>query len=247
MDIPVTPNSVNNGYNPDNPCLALKNSHLLSGLSNEQLDRVCQHAKVIKLKDGESLFTQGSDVISFYLVKTGSLKLFRLSQEGHEKIIDIASDGKMIAEALMFMDHAKYPVSVSALSKSEVIAIDAVDFTAMLRGSMDTCFLLLANLSMRLHSLINEIDILSLNTGTCRVVSYLLEKAPADKNTFKLDNSKRVIAARISVKPETFSRILKELHQKGLLTVDSSQITIHDRQALKEISTNQNCYTGTTN
>lgn len=200
------------------------------------MDRVCQHTSLIKLQEGQPLFTQGDSVDCFYLVLSGRIKLFRLSPEGQEKIIEIVPEGHTFAEALMFMDKAHYPVSATALSETGIISIDAKDFKAMLHNSIDTCFLLLGDMSSRLRGLIHEIDTISLHTGTCRVASYILETAPDDEDIFNLEIAKSVIAARLSVKPETFSRILKDLHQRGILTVEGSKITLHDRQALIAIS-----------
>lgn len=214
----------------------LRASHLFSSLTDEQLDRVCTQARVIKLVDGQSLFKQGDDVKRFYLVSSGRIKLFCLSSKGQEKVIDLVSQGNAFAEALMFMDKPNYPVSASAINETEVIGIDAVDFKSMLRESVDTCFLLLADMSIRLKALVHEIDTLSLQTGNCRVASYILENSSDDANTFKLNIPKHLIASRVSVKPETFSRILKDLCDKNIISVKGSEITILDRNALKATS-----------
>ncbi|TNF92406.1 MAG: Crp/Fnr family transcriptional regulator [Gammaproteobacteria bacterium] len=217
-------------------CQILKRSLLFSRLSEDQLERVCKHAKRTKLKENETLFAQGDEVHSFYLVISGSIKLFRLSPDGQEKIIEITNPGNTFAEALMFLEHPHYPVYASALVDSEVIGIDAKDFARMLRDSVDTCFVLMADMSQRLHGLIREIDDLSLHSGTCRVASYLLKHAPEQGDNFNLDIPKGVIAARLSVKPETFSRIIKNLSEKKIITVHGSEITIHDRNALSVIA-----------
>jgi len=221
---------------PETTREVLKKSHLFSSLTDEQLDRVCQHSATEKFHEGQALFRQGDSVNYFYLVIAGRIKLFRLSPDGQEKIIDIVTEGNTFAEALMFMDQPHYPVSAAALSRAEVICIDTRDFKAMLCDSIETCFLLMGDMSSRLRRLIHEIDTLSLHTGTCRVASYILQSAPDDRDTFNLDIAKRVIASRLSVKPETLSRIMKDLHQRGILTVEGSKITIHDRQALQAIS-----------
>jgi len=218
----------------------LKDFHLLSRLSESQLSRVHQHARTTTLKKEEYLFNQGDRIRYFYLVISGKIKLSRISPKGEEKIIDIITDGQMFAEALMFKEDARFPVTATAISKSEIVCIDAADFTVMLRDSMDTCFLLLGELSSRMHSLIHEIGNLSLHTGTCRVASYIMENAPNGNNCFKLNVAKSVIASRLSIKPETFSRIIKELHQNGVLSVEGCDITIHNRDALMEMCISSN-------
>ena len=215
---------------------ALKQSHLFSSLTSEQLERVYRHSEIIRLEEGQLLFTQGEDVNNFYLVMSGKVKLFRVSPEGQEKIIEIVHQGGLFAEALMFMDQPHYPVSSAALSETVVIGIDAKDFKAMLWDSVGTCLLLLGDMSFRLRKLVHEIDTLTLHSGTCRVANYLLQHAPDDKECFELETAKGVIAARLSVKPETFSRIIKNLRGEGVISIDGSKITIHDREALKTYS-----------
>jgi CRP-like cAMP-binding protein len=240
MDVSIPPpTKLGNKSSIESAYYHLKKFHLLSSLSDEQLERVHQHSSTIKLKEGEPLFMQGSNVNYFYLILTGTIKLFRLSADGQEKVINIVSDNQTIAEALMFMDQPHYPVSASALSQSTVIGIDARDYKIMLRDSVDTCFLMLGDLSLRLRALIDEITTLSLQTGSCRVAAYLLENAPDDEDVFNLDIAKGVIAARLSIKPETFSRILKELHHRGIITTEGNEITIHDREALIAITDNK--------
>jgi CRP-like cAMP-binding protein len=215
---------------------ALKQSHLFSRLTELQLDRVYLHSKLITLSEGELLFAQGDEVAYFYLVLSGKVKLFRVSPDGQEKIIEIVSQGQTFAEALMFIDQPHYPVNSAALETTVVVGIDAKKFKSMLWDSVDTCLLLLGEMSFRLHKLVHEIDTLTLHSGTCRVASYLLEQAPLDRACFDLDIAKSVIAARLSIKPETLSRIIKNLREQRIISINGSQITIHDRLALKNLS-----------
>ena len=188
------------------------------------------------LLEGESLFFQGDDAVDFYYVISGRIKLFRLSPDGKEKVVAIMEDGATFAEALMFMNKQHYPVTATALSPTRVIGINGVDFKAMLLESVDTCFLLLGQISNRMRYLVREIDALSLETGTVRTVCYLLHQAPADSNCFDLQIAKSVIASRLSVKPETFSRILKNLQDLNIISIEGKRVTIHDRDAMIEAS-----------
>jgi len=211
---------------------ALSNCVLFSELSEEQLERVRRHSHIIDMVEGESLFFQGDDAVSFYLVLSGRIKLYRVSPEGKEKVVEIVEQGGTFAEALMFMDHPHYPVTATALTPSHVIGFNSRDFKSMLRESIDTCFLLMGTMCFRLRGLIREIDALSLETGTVRTISYLLEQAPADRDDYDLQVAKSVIASRLSVKPETFSRILKNLHEQNIVSIDGRRVTIHDRDTM---------------
>jgi CRP-like cAMP-binding protein len=213
----------------------LTTSHLFSALSEIQLARIRRHCHITDMVEGESLFFQGDNANSFYLVLSGRIKLYRVSPEGKEKVVEIMETAATFAEALMFMDEPHYPVTATAIAPSRVIVINGREFKAMLRESVDSCFLLMGNMSFRLHGLIREIDTLSLDTGTVRTVAYLLHQAPTDADGFELKVAKSVIASRLSVKPETFSRILKNLHERDIVSIDGRNVTIHDRNAMMGI------------
>lgn len=210
----------------------LKQMELTSRLSEAQLERVRRHSHITDLLEGESLFFQGDDTVDFYYVISGRIKLFRLSPDGKEKVVAIMEDGATFAEALMFMSEHRYPVTATALTSARVIGINCADFKAMLLDSVETCFLLLGSMSQRMRYLIREIDALSLETGTMRTVSYLLQQAPPDSSSFDLTIAKSVIASRLSVKPETFSRILKNLQDQNIISIEGKHVTIHDRETM---------------
>jgi len=214
----------------------LKQHHLFSKLTELQLDRVNEHSQIYSLDDGHILFNQAEEATNFYMLISGKIKLFRISTDGQEKIIEIVKAGEVFAEALMFTDQTDYPVNAAALSPSEVIAINGKYFKRMLWNSTDTCFLLLGSMSLRLRTLVNEIDTLTLHSGTRRVATYLVHELPENKEYFELDTPKNVIAARLSIKPETFSRIIKNLNSQGILTINGNCVTIHNITELKKYS-----------
>jgi len=59
---------------------------------------------------------------------------------------------------------------------------------------------------------------------------------PEGKKKFTLEMPKNIIAARLSIKPETFSRIIKSLKNQGILSLDGNIVTIDDVDALKKHS-----------
>ena len=221
----------------------IQHAPLLAKLSSEQLDDVAMHAVRLKLSVGETLFEAGDRADRFFLVVHGQIKLSRLSPDGNEKVIEIIVGGHTFAEALMFQEKPHYPVSASALVDAELISFDSASFARMLRGSVDTCFLLLADLSQRLRGLIKEIDDISLQSGACRVAAFLLTRAPGDTLSFRLDIPKGIIASRLSLKPETLSRIIRRMQDDNILSVSRDMITIMDKPALQDIA--EVCDSGT--
>ena len=214
----------------------LKQHYLFQRLTEEQLKRVASRSKMVQLADGQSLFQQGDPATRFYLVVQGRIKLFRLAPEGNEKVIELVDAGNLFAGALMFLNMPRYPVGSQSLGETTVVSIDAEDFLALLRDSVELCLALLADMSFRLRALIREIDDLSLHSATCRVAAFLLSQAPENSAEFELDIPKHVIASRLSVKPETFSRIIKNLKSREVLEIRGSHVRLLDRDALKQVA-----------
>jgi len=212
----------------------LQKAHIFTQLNQQQLDRVKQHATIKSLKAGEFLFIQGDTADRFYYVIKGTIKLFRSSPAGGEKIIEIVSSESTFAEALMFNDVPSFPVSAQALTPCELISIDSNDFLEMLRESTDTLFLMLGEITLRLRGLLREIDELSQYSATSRLAAYLLRVMPEEKTRFDLPVNKQVLASRLSITPETFSRIIKQLTKKGILTVSGNKFEILNENALEE-------------
>lgn len=214
----------------------LRRTLLLSRLSDTQLERVARHANRVRLDEGQLLFRQGDPAERFFLVISGRLRLFRLSPDGAEKVIEIAAPSETFAEALMFLDQPRYPVCAAALNPVELISMDTRDFTLMLRESFDTCLILLGVLSQRLRGLVMEVDSLTLHSATSRFACYLLAKCPGAGQILDLNARKGVIASRLSIKPETFSRIEKDLSERGIISVRGRHVTILDPGALEQVA-----------
>lgn len=211
----------------------LRKNPLFSHLTSEQLDVMCQYSRTIDLKEGDVLFNYGDTVHNFYFVYDGLVKLYRQSVDGQEKIFELEGTGKIFAEALMFYEQTHYPVSAAAMKKSTVVAISSRKFLNLLKLSTDTCLLIMGDLSKRLHELINEIEHLSLLTGRNRVATYLLDQNLVKGNEFELDIPKNAIASMLSLQPETFSRLLKELSSGEIIKVKESHISILNGNKLR--------------
>jgi len=210
----------------------LQNSLLFARMDDAQLSSIVNHAVRLKLASDEPLFEQGDSAERFYYVVSGQIKLYRLSPAGNEKIIDIVLPGQTFAEALMFLESPRYPVGAQALERSEVISVAADKYSQILRESGSLCLLLLGDMSQRLRGLIREIDELSLHSATCRVAAYIYDLSPPNTDYFDLPVAKQVIASRLSVKPETFSRIIKNLQSDGVISVNGARVKVHDRNKL---------------
>ncbi len=213
----------------------LKNHLLTSSFDEEQLREIIKSTHIHALSASEHLFHFGDKSVCFYLLISGQIKLYRTSIEGQEKVVEIIQPGDSFAEAIMFMDKNKYPVNAQALKPSEVIAISMSQYRQLLSKSPKSCFNLMADLSMRIHRRLNEIDTLTLQNATFRVIHFLIGKMPADSPDYyqiQLPASKRLIASQLAIQPETFSRILHKLKDQKVIEVNGRNIQVLSKQML---------------
>ena len=217
----------------------LRRAYLFADMSESHLQSLINSMQDIHLDTGKTLFRQGQAAERFYFLREGLVKLFRLSPEGDEKIIEIMRPCETFAEAVMFMGaQGRYPVNAEAINESRVYAFEQKIFLNLLRESSEATFGLLGSMSRRLHMLVNQIESLTLQNATYRLVAYLLEQIPRDVKTspeVQLTTPKGVIASRLAIQPETLSRILSKLRQGELIEVHGNHITIRDVQALRDL------------
>jgi CRP-like cAMP-binding protein len=214
---------------------ALQGHHLFAGLSPAQLQRLFTASHVERYEAGHLLFDRGQPAQSFYIVIEGQVNLVLYSKAGEEKIVDILGPGNSFAEAVMFMEAPGYPVSAVAAAQSQVARFPSREYLAILRENPETCLRMLGHLSQRLHMRIREIEYLTLESATHRLVRLIESRLPADTwgpCQITLRESRQELASRLSMKPETLSRILRHLSGAGAIEVHARLLKVPDRRRL---------------
>jgi len=224
---------------PDTTSLAgIRAHHLFAGLSPPQLQRLLATAHIDAAEAGQLLFDRGQPAKHFYIVLEGQVNLVLYSKTGEEKIVDILLPGQSFAEAVMFMAGPVYPVSAVAAAPSRIARFSSSEYVAMLRESPETCLRMLGHLSQRLHMRLREIEYLTLESATHRLVRMLESKLPAGTDgpaEVLLQESRQEIASRLSMKPETLSRILRHLSDAGAIEVRGRTLVVPSRARLISI------------
>ena len=213
----------------------LTNLPLFSDLTTEEIARVAVGTRRIYAAKGEPLFHRGERCEGFHVVLYGQVKLYVTSPQGSEKVIEIMGPGISFGEAILFMD-MPYVVSAQALKDSLLLHVSkAVVFDEIER---DPRFArrMLAGMSRKLHHLIRDVEAYSLRSGLERVIGYLLrEEAEAGSKSLSmtLPANKMIVASRLNLTPEYFSRILHDLEATGLIVLDGRTVTVPDVEKLR--------------
>jgi len=214
----------------------LRSHHLFEPLSETQLDALLQTARLLNVDKGAKLFHQGEPAHAFYFVISGTVKIYRLTPDGQEKVFEVIGNRQTFAEAMMLMDTPDYVASAQAIAPSQLYRFSNSTYMELLQSNSKLTFALLGKLCIRLHQRINEIETLSLKNATHRVVRYLLTQLARrpDSNSFELPMAKRLVAGHLSIQPETFSRIIRRLIDEGIITQQGNHISVLDAQRLEQ-------------
>jgi CRP/FNR family transcriptional regulator, dissimilatory nitrate respiration regulator len=214
----------------------LRELPLFHRVADAELSRLAVSSHSHQLSRGEVLFRQGDAASAFYVVVDGTVKLSVLSEDGTEKVIEVIQPGESFGEAMVLLGQP-FPVTASVLVSARLVAVPAEALEALLDADPMFARQMLAGLAVRLHGMVRDIEAYALRSGRQRVVSYLVERTQPGSGgpgarVVQLSASKQTIASRLNLAPETLSRVLRELGDDGLITVDGRRITIPDLPAL---------------
>lgn len=203
----------------------------------ESLAIIAESAGEHPLSRGDVLFQQGDPSKGFFIVVHGQMKLAVTASNGNEKVVEIISGNMSFGEAVMFLGRP-YPVFAQALTDSLVLSIPREPVLALVDSNPTFARKMLAGLSMRLHSLVQDVESYSLRSSTQRLIGYLLRETGGEDVAgpieIDLPTSKQVLASRLSVTPETFSRILHSLSESRLIEVHGKTIRVTDVTRLRD-------------
>ena len=227
-----------NGNHPINIEALLTHIPLFNGLAPEEIARIARGTREIHANKGEILFHKGDPCSGFHLLVYGQIKLAFTSPQGSEKVVEIIRQGQSFGEAIMFMDKP-YIVFAQALNDSLLLHVSKSAVYDELDRDPKFSRKMLAGMSMRLHQLMNDVESYSLHSGKQRIIGYLLQELPEHEENgnnvvVTLPTNKGVIASRLNLTQEHFSRILHELTELGLIVVEGRKIHIPSVDKLRK-------------
>ena len=215
---------------------AVRSHYLFEGFDEAVFDALSTRCDVRELDKGEILFHKGDVADYFYFVDAGHIELGLISAAGEKKTVEVVGSGGTFAEAVMFMSGKRYPVTAKAIEDSVVCSVPCATYLEILEADNSACLRLLGDVCRRLHARVQEIERLTVQNARSRLAGYLLDHID-EKNgsgaTVKLDLPKQVIASRLSIKPETLSRLLRQLADEDILVIDDRLIYINDLRRLR--------------
>ncbi len=223
---PFTPASISD---------SLRRLPLFSGIPPHELEPLLPGVREFKARAHEILFQKGDSLRGIHMLVSGRARLFMTTAQGTEKLLAMVKPGQAFGEAVVFLDRP-CPVSAQATEDSTFLIVAKDVLLAMMDRNPVFARQMLASISMRLHELMSDMETCTLMNSLQRVVSYLSHQLPESGDPaceIRLDTSKQMLASRLNLAPETFSRALHHLAEGGVIEVSGRTIRVLDTQRLK--------------
>lgn len=190
---------------------------------------IVEHLQVLHYDTKEFFLHQDERYQDTYLLVKGRVKVFLISPNGKQVVLDVYDSGMFLGEQEAIIKRP-YSASVINISPVTVLKMHNQDFTEWTHQDHHFADCLVHNLSEQIYHLTKRMERYSLHSALQQVCLFLLEcydnKMPITREqiTYAVDTSYRNI-----------NRVLKRLVDLSIIKVEHSTINIINYPLLKEL------------
>ena len=209
----------------------LRSIPLFHDLSDADLRVINELAIEKHVGKGTVVLTEGEIGDSLYTIVSGRVKVYIGDEDGREIILKILGPGDFFGE-MSLIDSQPRSASVSTLENSVFRMLSHQSFETCLTRVPRIASLVMQALAKRLRDADRKISTLALMDVYGRVANTLLELAITTNGKLVVGEklSQQDIANMVGASREMVNRILKDLSDRGYISVEAKTITIHDQK-----------------
>lgn len=226
---------MNDGNQERSPVVAaLARAPLFAAVSDDTLRNLASCSILQHFERDEVLFRAGEQPEYLHVLLEGSVQLSAGTAAGREAVVELLRpvDAFLMAAALVSQP---YLLSARTVEPSQILLIPLHLLLGELKTNPDLTLTLLGSMARQYRQLVREIKNLRLRTAAQRLALYLLslvESEGRDQGA-QLPHDKKLLADRLGMTPESFSRAISELRQHGV-DVRGEEVRITDAEALRQ-------------
>ncbi len=203
---------------------------LFSDISEAEGKLIVRNSRIVSCGRGQYLFMHGDQATHFYVIYRGAMQIFRETPGGHEITNNILIAGDSINADEVAARQNLHQVSARAVEDCSLLEIPIFWMREHLKDFDHMAEKLLVGLADRLHSVQIEAEQQTVMSAAQIVGCYLQKLCVLynfDPHGFELPYTKTLIASRLRIEKETFSRTLQTLRDQGIM-VDGAHVSIND-------------------
>src|SRR5258708_7764492 len=211
--------------------MALKAVPFFTQLNDPERDVVRAGATEKNYPKNAVVLPEGEMGDSLYMIQAGKVKVFIGDEEGREIILKILSPGAFFGEMSM-IDKQPRSASVTTIESSTFLVLAHTAFERCVEQVPRIGSLVMQCLAQRVREADRKIGTLALMDVYGRVASTLLELSVHKDGKLMVGEklSQQDLANMVGASREMVNRILKDLSDRGFISIESKSITIINRE-----------------
>ncbi len=220
----------------------LANVPLFSGYSQSEREHVARGCQMRRFGRGDMVFWADEYCDAVHFVIAGQVKLYLTSRTGFEKVVELIGPGQSFAEASVFLP-GPHLLNAQALQDTHILSVGKEAIYSEIQRNPRFSLRMLSGVSSGFNRLLMDVESYALQNGMQRLIGYLLRDVNLEHEgdlgvvTVALPVSKTVIASRLSLTPEYFSRVLHQLESDGMIEIERREIRLLDARRLARYGT----------
>lgn len=209
----------------------LANTSLFKMLDDTQLEDILAATKTLQAKGNMPVVEHGEDANGAFWVVYGQVKIALHTKQGTEKILEILGQNTCFGLGEMLLQRPHIAL-VKTVTDSMLLHVDRTAIMRVAEQNFAFSQELLTCVGRQFYSLVRDIEGYS-QTAKQRLAEYLLRQSRREtSDDIELVAKKSLIASRLSLTPETLSRLLHDLTSDGLISMSGRRIKILDHEQL---------------
>ena len=217
---------------------ALRNVPFFAGLSGQELEALADSLEKRTFGKGMIIFHKGSPGQTLYIIESGKVRIFIISESGQEISVNIYGPGDAFGE-LALLDGLPRSAGAVAMEQTVTFTLHRDDFLRHLEAHPRMARSIIEVLSTRLRYTTTYAESLAFLDVYGRVAAKLLELAERygvqkEGIEIELRLTQAELASWVGTTRESVNKVLGTFRGQGLIEVKERKITILDRERLRK-------------
>ncbi len=228
---------MNSGYVKECKNCPQYEQSIFQSINNEQYTLMNRSRVMHTYEKGSLIFREGNRPFGAYCIVSGSVKMYRLTDEGREQIIRILGPGEMLGLASLFSEET-YSCSAEALDTTTVCFLEKNALLPLLAKNPTVALNSIKKIGQELVHAEKRIYDFAMKSADERLAETLLEFSTRyTRNAeFELPLSRKELAEYIGTAPETITRLLTQFHNQKVIHISGRRIKILNKEKLLQLA-----------
>lgn len=203
--------------------------------------------RIVKMEKGSYLFREGQPANEMYIILSGKVQISKMNAEGRELYLRLCNYNDIVGELTLFTQDPKYLFNARIVEDGEAAALNITDLENALFNNSKIAHEFLKWMNDHIRKTVTKFRDLVLNGKKGALYSTLIRLSNSygiereDGIYINVPLTNQDLANYCGTARESISRMLSDLRDEGIISIDRKKIIVHDIQFLKSEIDCENC------